>query len=431
MHASVENVGALERRLTVRFPAVRLDTQVRQRMAELGRTVRLNGFRPGKVPPKVIEQRFGAQVRGEALSELIGKTFEEAATQYQLRPVANPSISTSGAPEGGEIAYTATFEVMPELPVVDVSVLEIERVRAEATDADVDHMIETLRQQRRRFQPVERVAREGDFVAFDYSAQTSEGRYPEQGSERAGSVLGSGSLMQEMDAAMLGHGVGATLELDVAFPSEFRNPALAGKLAQVRLSIAEVREPMLPEIDADFIRGFGIIDGELAKFRSEVRANLERELRGALLARLKGEVAQKLAAAYPGLDLPKVMVEAEAQAIARMGLPQGSEPAAEMVVAAHAPARLRVAAALLMGEIARRNNITADGKRVAEMLAAIASTYEEPQRVVELYRNDPQLMEGLRNRVLEDQVAEWVAEHARVVDKTMSFDELLRPGRAG
>ena len=154
MHASVENVGALERRLTVRFPAVRLDTQVRQRMAELGRTVRLKGFRPGKVPPKVIEQRFGAQVRGEALSELIGKTFEEAATQYQLRPVANPSISTSGAPEGGEIAYTATFEVMPELPVVDVSVLEIERVRAEATDADVDHMIETLRQQRRRFQPV-------------------------------------------------------------------------------------------------------------------------------------------------------------------------------------------------------------------------------------------------------------------------------------
>lgn len=431
MHASLENVGALERRLTIRFPATNLDARVHQRMAELGRTVRLNGFRPGKVPPKVIEQRFGAQVRGEALSELIGKTFEEAATQHQLRPVANPAISTSGAPEDGEIAYTATFEVMPELPAVDVSVLEIERVRAAASDADVDHMIETLRQQRRRFDPVERLAREGDFVAFDYSAQTSEGRHPEQGSERAGSVLGSGSLMREMDAAMTGHGVGETLELDVAFPSEFRNPALAGKLAQVRLSIAEVREPVLPELDADFIRGFGVADGEIEKFRSEVRANLERELHGALLARLKGEVAQKLAAAYPDLELPKVMIEAEAHAIARMGLPQGSEPAAEMVVAAHAPARLRVAAALLMGEIARRNGISADSKRIAEMLAAIASTYEEPQRVVELYRNDPQLMEGLRNRVLEDQVAEWVAEHARVVDKPMSFDELLRPGRAG
>jgi trigger factor len=225
--------------------------------------------------------------------------------------------------------------------------------------------------------------------------------------------------------------VGETLELDVAFPSEFRNPALAGKLAQVRLGIAEVREPVLPELDADFIRGFGVADGEIGKFRSEVRANLERELHGALLARLKGEVAQKLATAHPDLELPKVMIEAEARAIARMGLPEGSEPGTEMVVAAYAPARLRVAAALLMGEIARRNNITADSKRVAEMLAAIASTYEEPQRVVELYRNDPQLMEGLRNRVLEDQVAEWVAEHARVTDKPMSFDELLRPGRTG
>lgn len=430
MQVSVENVGKLERKLTVRFPVEQLESQVRERIVQMGRSARLKGFRPGKVPAKVIEQRYGAQIRGEALSELIGSTFREAVAKENLRPVAPPSIDTTGAPEAGEIAYTATFEVLPELGGVDVAALEIERPVATVTDADIDTMIETLRQQRRGFEVVERAAQAGDLVLFEYAAQTADRRWPEQGLERAGSVLGSGTLFKEFDAALTGQAIGAELEIDVAFPTEFRNPDLAGKLARVTLKVTKVQAPKVPELDAAFIRQFGIADGSLETFRTEVRANLERELTNTLLARLKGEVAGKLAATRPDLDVPRVMVQAEAEAIARAGLPQGAQPPAEALVAAEPLARRRVIASLLMGEIARQNQLRVDGKRVSELLGAIASTYEEPHKVIELYNADPQLMSGLHNRVLEDQVAEWVAEHARTTEKHLSFDEVMRPNQA-
>lgn len=430
MQVSVENVGKLERKLTVRFPAEQLESQVRERIVQMGRNARLKGFRPGKVPAKVIEQRFGEQIRGEALSDLIGSTFREAVAKENLRPVAPPSIDTTGAPEGGEIAYTATFEVLPDLGGVDVAALEIERTVAEVTEADVDAMIDTLRQQRRSFEAVERASQAGDLVLFEYAAQTADRRWPEQGLERAGSVLGSGTLFKEFDDALTGQPLGAELEVDVAFPAEFRNPDLAGKLARVTLKITKVQAPKVPELNADFIRLFGIKDGTVESFRKEVRANLERELTNALLGRLKNEVAGKLAATRPDLDVPRVMVQAEAEAIVRASLPQGAQLPADALAAAEPLARRRVIASLLIGEIARQNQLRVDGRRVTELLNAIASTYEEPHKVIELYNADPQLMNGLQNRVLEDQVAEWVAEHARTTEKRLSFDEVMRPNQA-
>ena len=430
MQVSVENIGTLERKLTVKFPAERFETQVTARIAEMGRTVRLKGFRPGKVPTNVIKQRFGAQVRGEVLSDLIGSTLREAVEQEKLQPIANPAIDTTGQSENGEIAYTATFEIMPEFPVIDVSALEINRAVATVSDADIDKMLETLRQQRRSFDEVERASVEGDFVMFEYSAEAGDYRFPVEGLERAGSVLGSGNLFKALDDALAGHSANDGYEADIAFPGDFRNDQLAGKTAHVTFRVIKVQAPKLPEIDGEFAKLFGIDDGDLEIFRKEVRANLERELKAALMARLKSEVAEKLANAHGDLNVPKLMVQSEAQNMAAGSVPRGQQPPPQLIEAAMPVAQKRVVAGLLMGEIARKQSLVIDRKRIAEQLAAIASTYEEPEKVIELYNGDPQLMSGLQNRVMEDQVAEWVAEHAKTTQQDMSFDDVMRPANA-
>ncbi|RDI97074.1 trigger factor [Dyella solisilvae] len=427
MQVSVENVGKLERKLTVKFPAERFESQVSARIAEMGRTVRLKGFRPGKVPTTVIQQRFGDQVRGEVLSDLIGSTLREAVAQENLRPIANPSINTTGRPEDGEIAYTATFEVMPEFPEIDVAKLEVTRPVADVNDADIEKMIETLRTQRRSFDPVERASVEGDFVMFEYSAQAGDYRFPAEGLERAGSVLGSGNLFKALDEVLTGRKADDEFAADVEFPADFRNENLAGKTTQCQFKIIKVQEPKLPEVDAEFAKLFGIVDGDLEHFRKEVRANLERELKATLMARLKSEVAEKLANAYPELDVPNVMVQSEAHGLAQGSVPRGQQVPPQLVEAAAPIARKRVIAGLLMGEIARKQSLAIDRSRVAEQLAAIASTYEEPEKVIELYNRDPQLMSGLQNRVMEDQVAEWVADHATTTVQNLGFDEVMRP----
>ena len=427
MQVSVENVGKLERKLTVKFPAERFESQVSARIAEMGRTVRLKGFRPGKVPTAVIQQRFGDQVRGEVLSDLIGSTLREAVEKEQLRPIANPSIDTTGRPEDGEIAYTATFEIMPEFPEVDVSKLEVSRPVAEVTDADIEKMVETLRAQRRSFDAVERASAEGDFVMFEYSAQAGDYRFPAEGLERAGSVLGSGNLFKALDEVLTGRKAEDEFDADVEFPADFRNEGLAGKTAQCHFKIIKVQEPKLPEVDAEFAKLFGIADGDLEQFRKEVRANLERELKATLMARLKSEVAEKLANAHPDLDVPNIMVQSEAQNLAQGSVPRGQQAPPQLIEAATPIARKRVIAGLLMGEIARKQALVIDRTRIAEQLAAIASTYEEPEKVIELYNRDPQLMSGLQNRVMEDQVAEWVADHASTTVQNLGFDEVMRP----
>jgi len=427
MQVSVENVGKLERKLTVKFPAERFESQVSARIAEMGRTVRLKGFRPGKVPTTVIQQRFGAQVRGEVLSDLIGSTLRDAVNQENLRPVANPSVDTTGMPENGEITYTATFEIMPEFPEVDVAALEIKRPVAEVTDADIEKMIETLRAQRRSFDEVARASAEGDFVMFEYSAVAGDYRFPAEGLERAGSVIGSGTLFKALDEALTGRSAGDEFETDVEFPADFRNESLAGKTAKVSFKIVKVQEPKLPVVDGEFAKLFGIVDGDLGQFRKEVRNNLERELKATLMARLKSQVAEKLADANDNLDVPKIMVQSEAQQLAAGSVPRGQQPPPQLVEAAAPMARKRVIAGLLMSEIARKQELKLDRTRLAEQLAAIASTYEEPEKVIELYNSDPQLMSGLQNRVMEDQVAVWVADNAKTTDENLSFDEVMRP----
>jgi trigger factor len=424
MQVSIENVGKLGRKLTVRLPAQGLEDKVRTRIQEMGRSARLKGFRPGKVPTKVIEQRFGRQIRNEALSEMIGSSFQEAVNQEKLRPAVQPAIQTTGTPTNGEIEYTATFEVMPEIGTIEIGGLEIVKPTASVSDADIDTMIETLRQQRRSFVPVERAAQGGDMVLFEYAAQAVGVRHPETGFERVGAILGSGAFLAEIEDKLIGHKTGDEFSVDVAYPTNFRDLALAGKNAKTEIKIVRVQEPNLPEVDEAFAASFGIKEGGLAQFRADVRANLERELKGVLMGRLKATTAEKLVDAYPEIDLPQSMIENDARALAR----QANAPGEDAFIAYLPAARKRVAAGFLLAELGRQNDVRLDSRRVSEALAMIASTYEEPEKVVELYTRDPQLMQGLQSRVLEDQVVEWVAEHAKLTEQQLSFNEVMRPG---
>jgi trigger factor len=435
MQVSVENVSTLERKLTVSVPAERLESKVSERLRDLSRNVRLKGFRPGKVPAKVIEQRFGAQVRNEVVGDLIRDSFGEAVQQEKLRPAVAPSIETTGMPENGEFRYVATFEVMPDIGTIDVSGLKVQRPVAEVQDSDIDTMIETLRAQRRSWEQVERAAAEGDMVMFESVAEVEGRRSPAEGVERSGTIVGSNALPAEIESGLVGLSAGDEKTVELTFPATHRDPSLAGKQGKIQLKVVRVSEGKLPDVDDAFIASFGITEGGIEKFRQEVRANLDRELRGALMARLKSDVVTKLLEAHSGLQLPAQMVEAEARAMAQNAERQAQSQGQKIAPVAHEAllpaARQRVAAAVLLGELARQNEVRLDRKRANEMLASIASTYEDPMQVVELYRNDPQLMQGLESRVIEDQLIDWIADHADLTEQQVSFADVMRQGAQG
>jgi trigger factor len=432
MQTSVETTGNLERRVTFQLPSGQLEGEVGGRLREIARTARIKGFRPGKVPAKVIEQRYGSQVRAEVLDGLLREGFDQAVRGNDLRIAGSPTIEPAEAKEG-EIAYVATFEVVPDFGDIDVATLDVVRHTAEVSEEDIDRMVENLRLQRRNWSVVEREAREGDAVEAQTWSVVDGERVPAEGSERLLTVIGSGSVLPQLEQALSGMRAGDEKTVDIEFPADWRVPQLAGKATQAHLAVERVSESTLPEADAAFIRSFGVKSGDMAQFRADIRSNLERELRGALMGRLRREVSEKLAAAYDHVEMPPRLVENEARMLAQQaaeqvrrqgGNPQFPENAHEAFLDG---ARKRVLVGLLVGEVARRNQLRLDPARVNETLRLIASTYEEPQQVIEMYRDDPQLMSSLQSRVMEEQVIDWIAERARHRDEPLPFQEAISP----
>jgi trigger factor len=431
MQVSLENITTLERRMTISLPAERLDGVVGKRLQEIARTAKLKGFRPGRIPTKVIEQRYGPQVREEAMGELIRQSFDEAVRQEKVQPAGNPDIKTEPKGEAGEICYTATFEVVPDFGTIDVTGLKFDRFVSSVEDADIDAMLETLRQQRQEWHPVSRPAQAGDLVRVETFATIGSDRSPAEGVEQGATVIGSNAMLPELEAQLVGMSKDETREADVTFPATWRVLNLAGQAAKVTVKVTQVAESFVPEIDEAFIKSFGVRSGKLEVFRKEVRANLERELKGTLMNRLRAEVAQKLVAAYAHVELPPRLVEMEARSLAmttaETARQQGQTNITESPEPFMVPARQRTAAGLLVGEIARQNDLALDPARVRETMQLIASTYEDPGQVIELYRNDPNLMRNLQNRVMEEQVIDWIAERANATEKKLSFADVMRP----
>jgi trigger factor len=320
---------------------------------------------------------------------------------------------------------------MPDFGDIDVGTLEVARHTAEIADADIDRMIENLRLQRRSWTAVTREAQPGDAVDLETWSQSGDERLPAEGTEKGVAVIGTGAMLAEIESALVGMKAGEEKSVEVAFPTEWRVAQLAGRTVQVHLKAEQVSEPVLPEVDEGFIRSFGVKSGDPDEFRSEIRSNLERELKGALMSRLRREVGEQLVAAYAQVELPPRVVESEARQMAQQAQEQAQRQGntGELPADAHTmfldAARKRVLVAMLVGEIARHNQLTLDPKRVNETVRLIASTYEEPKQVIELYRNDPQLMSGLQSRVMEEQVIDWIAERARHTEQALSFQEAI------
>ncbi|MBB1118186.1 trigger factor [Stenotrophomonas sp. W1S232] len=431
MQASIETTGTLERRLSITLPEDRLQSLVAGRLAEIGRNVRIKGFRPGKVPAKVVEQRFGAQVRGEAIEGLLRESFDSAIRSNELRVAGMPRIEKAGE---SELEFVATVDLVPEFGEIDVSKLTVVRDVAEITDADIEQMIENLRLQRRSFVPVSRAAKEGDLVAVETFSVVDGERLPAEGAEKGQVLIGGGMMFAPIEQALVGLAKGEEKTLDVDFPADWRVAQLAGKTAQVTVKAVDVAEAVLPEVDAEFIKSFGVKGGDVEQFRVDIRTNLQRELKGALMNRLRREVGEQLIAAYAHIELPARLVENEARNMLAQQLEQirrqGGNPG-EIPADAHNgfmdAARKRVLVGLLVGEIARLNQLRLEPARLNETLNLIASTYEEPEQVVEMYRKDPQMMQNLQGRVMEEQVIDWIAERAQHTERSLSFQEAIRP----
>ncbi|KGM52455.1 trigger factor [Lysobacter concretionis Ko07 = DSM 16239] len=431
MQVSVESLGALERRMTFNLPADRFESEVGGRLREISRGAKIKGFRPGKIPAKVIEQRFGPQVRAEVLDNLVRETFGSAVREQSLQIAGNPFIEPAGD-AAAELAYVATFEVVPDFGEIDVSKLNVVRHTSEVKDEDIDTMVENLRLQRRTWNVVERAAQEGDAVELETFSTVDGERLPAEGAERGTTVIGSGAMLPAIESALVGMKAGESKDTEIEFPSEWRVPQFAGKKVLVSLTVGKVSEPVLPDVDEAFIKSFGIKSGDAEQFRADIRSNLERELKGALMSRLRREVGEQLIAAYSELEMPPKLVENEARDMANQAAEQARRQGRNVELPADAhlqflePARKRVLVGLLVGEVARANALKLDPKRVNETLNLIASTYEEPQQVIELYRNDRQLMTNLQGRVMEEQVIDWIAERAQHTEQPLAFAEAIR-----
>jgi trigger factor len=436
MQVSVEQFGDLGRRLKVVVPSDRYAQGVHARIRELSKTVALHGFRRGKVPAMVIEKRFGQQVRDEIGNEIVRETLSQAIAQENLRPAVTPQVQVEAIDP--EFAYTATFEVMPEFGDIDVSELEIARETAQITDADIDRMIDNLRRQRMSLKPVERGAAAGDYVSFEFVVDAGDVRVPAEGMERGLTVIGQNAVLPEIEKALEGLAAEQTATLEVEFPADYREAQLAGKRARVEVKVLRVSEVAMPEVDDAFAASFNV-QGGVEQFRQEVRANLERELTQALAMRLRTQVAEKLVARFDSIKVPEGLVAQDMEGLRRQfiaeanerarraGQPTPPEPALESF---RETARRRVLVGLLLAELAGRNQIRLDGERVRSALAAIASTYEDPSEVIALYQQNERLMDGLRSRVMDEQVAEWVADHAKTTLVERSFQDVLTPSAA-
>jgi trigger factor len=429
MQVSVESGEGLERRLLVDLPADRVNAEMDKKLKDLARHVRLDGFRPGKVPMRTIKQRFGDQIRQETYGNLIQETLYEAASQEQLMPAGEPKVELRDAAEEGGLGYTAIFEVMPEIALADLGDATVSRPVAEVGDDDVDAMIEKLRKQRTTWGDVERGANDGDTVHMDFKGMIDGEIFEGGTAEDVPLVLGSGAMIDGFESGLLGAKPGDERTLEVTFPADYRAEHLAGKDAVFEVKVLRVSEPSLPEIDEDFVKTFGIEEGTEAALREDVSKNMAHELRQKIRGITKDRVMDLLIEKHP-LDIPQAMVDQEAgrmkQQMVQDMQQRGQSASMDLPLSMfESQAKRRVHLGLLVAEIIKTQNLQVDADKVRETIEEAAESYEDPQEVIDYYMQDKTARAGVENVVLENQVVEWVLEQVQVNDETQSFSDLM------
>jgi len=432
MQVSVEATSALERRMTVEVPEDRIDGEVKSRLQRLSRSAKVKGFRPGKVPLKVVAQQYGKQVRDEVVGEVIQTTYFEAINQEKLQPAGMPSVEPTVNEEGKSLQYTATFEVMPEVELAEVNGAKLEKVTAEVTDKDLDNMIENLRKQQTAWKPVKRKAKNGDRLNIDFKGTIEGEEFSGNAGEGMEITLGSGRMIEGFEKGLVGAKAGEEVVLDLTFPEDYGNAEVAGKPAQFQVKVNSVEAPELPEVDEEFAKGFGIGDGSLEALRTEVRKNMERELAQAVSSKNKQAVMDKLVE-LNNVEVPQALIDNEAenlkqQMLQQMQVPQGkSAPELDASIFKEQAER-RVVLGLLVAEVIKANELKVDEDKVKAKVEEIASTYDQPEEVINWYMGDKSRLSQIENLLLEDEVVDWVFDKADVSESKSSFDDLLGQG---
>lgn len=432
MQVSVENTSALERRMTIGVPAERIETEVSKRLQQAARSAKIPGFRPGKVPMSVIRQRYEDGARQEALSDLIQATFYEAVVEQKLNPAGAPSVEPKTFEKGKDLEYIATFEVFPEFTVAGFDSIAVERLSADVADADLEKMLEILRKQNVRFEVTERAAQNEDQLNIDFVGKVDGEAFAGGSATGTQLVLGSGRMIPGFEDGLVGAKAGEERVLSLTFPENYQNLELANKAAEFTVTVNTVSEPKLPELNEEFFTQFGIKESGIDGFRTEVRKNMERELRQAIKSKVKNQVMDGLLASNP-IEVPKALLDNEVDRLRVQAVQQfGGNIKPDQLPAElfTEQAKRRVELGLIVAEVVKQFDLKPDDARVREMIQEMASAYQEPEQVVAwYYKNDQQLNE-VRSVVLEEQVVDTVLQKASVTDKSVSYEEAVKPVEA-
>ena len=432
MQVSVENTTAIERRLSITVPAERIETAVNKRLQQTAQKAKIAGFRPGKVPMSEIKRRFGADARQEAVGDVIQASFYEAVVEHKLNPAGSPSIEPKSLEAGKDLEYVATFEVFPEFEVAGFDGIEIERLSAEVADSDLDNMLEILRKQNTRFEVADRAAQNEDQLNIDFVGKVDGEVFAGGSAKGTQLVLGSNRMIPGFEDGLVGAKAGEERVLNLTFPADYQNLDLAGKAAEFTVTVNSVSEPKLPELNEEFFAQFGIKETGIEGFRTEVRKNMERELRQAIKSKVKNQVMDGLLAAN-AIEVPKALLSNEVDRLRVQAVQQfGGNIKPDQLPAElfEEQAKRRVVLGLIVAEVVKQSELKADEARVRELIEEMASAYQEPQQVVAwYYKNDQQLNE-VRSVVLEEQVVDTVLQKAKVTDKAVSYEEAVKPAEA-
>lgn len=432
MQVSVENTSALERRMTIAVPAERVENEVNKRLQQTAKRAKVAGFRPGKVPMSVIRQRFEADARQEVFGDLVQSSFYEAIVEQKLNPAGAPAVEPKSFEKGGDLEFVAIFEVFPEFTVAGFESIAVERLSAEVADADLDNMLEVLRKQNTRFEAVERDAQNDDQVNIDFVGKVDGEAFAGGSAKGTQLVLGSGRMIPGFEDGLVGAKAGEERVVNVTFPEDYQNLDLAGKAAEFTITVNSVSAPVLPELNEEFFAQFGIKETTLEGFRAEVRKNMERELRQAIKAKVKNQVMDGLLAANP-IEVPKALLENEVNRLRVQAVQQfggNIKPDQLPVELFEEQAKRRVVLGLVVAEVVKQFDLKPDEAEVRKVIEEMASAYQEPEQVIAWYYKNDQQMNEVRSVVLEEQVVDTVLQKATVTDKSVSYEEAVKPAQA-
>tara|TARA_B100000686_G_scaffold355019_1_gene469112 strand:- start:1106 stop:2401 length:1296 start_codon:yes stop_codon:yes gene_type:complete len=429
MHVTVEETGTLERQMKVKLPAENIAKKVEQRLKEVGKTAKIKGFRPGKVPPNVLRQHYGAQVRQEVLSELMGESYRDAVKQENLNPVAQPQIQPEVAGSDEYFEYTATFEVLPDVKLKGLEKIEVTVPNVQIKDADCDDMLTNLRRQKATWEEVQRKSAEGDRVVVDFEGKLKGESFQGGSGKEVPVVLGDGQMLPEFEKALYGVVAGAEKSIKFRFPKEYHSEELSGQKVDFDIVVHRVEEQELPPLDNSLAEIYGVEEGGLEKLTNDVKENMEREAEQRVRGDIRNQAMEGLLDANP-VEVPKALIDQEAHAMQHEAMRQlGIEDHAQAPEIKNFTenAEKRVQLSLLIGKLVDENNIEVDSDRVRERVEQLCAGYENADEMVRSYLADPQVMAQLEPMVIEEQVVDWIIQNGKERTKRVGFKEYMNP----